>query len=68
MKTVVCDECGGKGLVSDYFKEDFYGARECDKCSGKGTLFVTKTGALVDFPGGPFCGRISKDELQKTTV
>ncbi len=58
MKQVQCHECGGHGVVSDYGDgEDFYGPKECLCCDGTGFLFVTPTGRLVVYPGGPFRGR-----------
>jgi hypothetical protein len=46
-----CGCCGGIQWSGDYPKE-------CDRCGGGGTLFRhRKSGALADYPGGPFRGK-----------
>lgn len=63
-RTVPCSNCDGKGVVSVYTLggTDFDGPGECRDCSG-GVQYVTRTGRLVQYPGGPFCGRLSAGEL-----
>jgi DnaJ-class molecular chaperone len=61
---MACYSCGGHGQVSDYGAGyDFYGPKECSDCGGSGTLSVTDKGAIAAYPGGPFRGRLTKNEM-----
>lgn len=66
-KEIQCSSCGGHGLVSEYTGngEDFLGAAECDSCNGSGRVFLYKSGAIVKYPGGPFCGSYPKQEVRQ---
>lgn len=63
-RTVQCHMCGGHGLVSAYTLsgDDFLGAKECDHCYGNGCLYISPSGRLVVYPGGPFRGMSSPEE------
>ena len=65
-RTMKCWDCSGHGLVSKYTAcgDDFLGADECSTCGGTGRLFYSKTGTIVLYPGGPFRGRLTKQELK----
>lgn len=64
-KQTICHGCGGFGIISDYGNgEDFYGPKECEFCSGSGNLWISPNNRLTIYPGGPFRGRLTKDELQ----
>lgn len=58
---VACHDCSGHGLVSSYTFDggDFQGADECDTCMGSGRLWCSPKGALANWPGGRFVGRMS---------
>lgn len=60
-----CPNCGGHGLVSVYTADgaDFEGAGECRDCNGTGRIFQSDKGVLVQYPGGPFVGRLSRKEM-----
>ncbi len=50
-----CGCCGGIMWGGDY-------PRECDQCNGGGYLFLhQKSGVLAQWPGGPFLGKMSKN-------
>lgn len=60
-----CSGCGGHGQVSGYTADgsDFTGAEECKECNGTGRVFISPKGAIAQWPGGPFVGRLSKAEM-----
>jgi hypothetical protein len=59
-----CYDCGGKGLY--HADCTFLGPRECNTCDGNGKIWVhNKSGAMAKYPGGPFIGKLSKEELLK---
>jgi hypothetical protein len=64
-KEISCYACGGHGQVSGYTMDgsDFTGAEECDLCNGSGLVFISKGGAIAQYPGGPFIGRLTKQEM-----
>lgn len=64
-RTIPCYGCGGHGFVSAYTLDgsDFLGAHECDSCGGTGRLSVSSKGAIAQYPGGPFVGRMTHKEL-----
>ena len=64
-KKIQCSSCGGHGLVSSYTLDgsDFLGAEECSDCRGAGVVFVSTKGTIAQYPGGPFLGRLTKQEL-----
>lgn len=64
-REIQCYSCGGHGLVSGYTFDgsDFTGAEECDCCGGSGKLSVSEKGAIARWPGGPFVGRCTKEEM-----
>jgi len=49
-----CAYCNGYGVVSDYRGGDFNGAMECPRCNGSGRFVVYPSGAIAQYPGGPF--------------
>ena len=53
---IKCARCGGTGLVAAYSWADFEGPDECRKCS-QGYVWRYPSGALAQFPSGPFVGR-----------
>jgi hypothetical protein len=63
-RQIRCFDCGGHGLVSGYTADgsDFTGAEECRTCTGSGFLWVSPKGALAQYPGGPFLGRLCQEE------
>ena len=39
---------------------------ECDRCGGSGWIYHhRKSGLLSQYPGGPFCGKICKQQAVK---
>ena len=54
-----CFGCGGHGLVMALGGE----AAECDVCEGSGAVYVSEGGAIAKWPGGPFVGKLTKEEL-----
>jgi hypothetical protein len=60
-----CWGCSGHGQRSAYTIDggDFMGADECGTCNGSGRLFRTDAGAVAQWPGGPFVGRLTRKEL-----
>lgn len=64
-----CGLCGGHGQCSSYTINggDFLGADECRGCNGSGRIFVSEKGAMAQWPGGPFIGRLTKAELAALT-
>ena len=43
-----------------------YEPKECDMCGGAGRYFLRlKSGVMAMYPGGPFLGKLSKQELQE---
>ena len=36
---------------------------ECTSCNGMGTVYITPSGRLMDYPGGHFIGRLTKNEF-----
>lgn len=63
-KQKTCYGCGGHGMVSDYSGGDFNGPKECECCNGSGRLYVSFGGAIAQWPGGPFVGKLTKKELE----
>mgnify|MGYP002641661173 CR=1 FL=1 len=57
-KQVDCADCSGYGVVSDYSYNDFEGAKDCPTCKGNCCYWVTPKGRIVEYPGGPFLGRV----------
>jgi DnaJ-class molecular chaperone len=53
---ITCGACRGHGLVVTY--SDPHGQdAECHDCGGAGALWRSATGAIAQYPGGPFRGR-----------
>ena len=59
---IQCSACGGYGVVSGYTLggTDFTGPEECGSCAN-GQIWQYPSGALAQYPGGPFVGRTSKE-------
>lgn len=68
-RKISCVNCCGAGMVADYgLGYDFYGPKECNDCGGSGQISLSDKGALAQYPGGPFLGRLSKKELDELRV
>lgn len=63
-KEIQCWDCNGHGLVSSYTGsgDDFLGAAECKTCNGSGKLSQSSGGAIAQYPGGPFVGRVTNND------
>lgn len=61
--TMKCGTCDGKGMVSGYtsFGTDFSGPEECCDCNN-GEIYVSPSGRLALYPGGPFVGSLTAKE------
>lgn len=66
-KTIRCSKCRGYGVVSVYSTYDFEGPGDCRRCGGDGTLFITPTGRLAIYPGGPFVGTTDPKDWETAT-
>ena len=52
-----CTCCAGIEWGGDY-------PRECRTCGGSGQIFLhVKSGSFAQWPGGPFCGKMAKNDL-----
>jgi DnaJ-class molecular chaperone len=49
---VLCPDCEGHGVVSQYSVSDFEGPTDCRKCAGSGLLWLSDKDRLADYPGG----------------
>ena len=63
-KTMKCFNCSGHGIVGIYSMYDFEGPGECNTCNGTGQLWVSPKGAITQYPGGGFVGKLTKKELE----
>jgi len=67
-RTEKCSNCSECGLISAYTfsGDDFLGADDCPDCGGKGFIYIhNKSGVITEWPGGPFLGRLSKEERKE---
>ena len=64
-KTEACSSCRGHGVVSVYSYNDFEGPGECSDCDGRGwNATHIKSGVIAAWPGGPFIGHLTKQEME----
>ena len=60
-RLINCPRCGGHCVIEAWGG----GPADCGECGGGGFFYITSSGRLADYPGGPFRGMWSHEAWER---
>ena len=62
-RTLRCTDCNGHGIYDSWNGEEMV-IQDCQTCGGGGRNWVTPSGVVAQYPGGPFLGSGARAEWE----